>query len=226
VKSRLILLLLFSASTILHFSAQAAVEFPAKARFFLGSASIKPVQLNDALSADGMEKFNYLPSYGFEITTKLYKFIDYGFRYTKHSTSVEENPPVPSTWHKVEIDQDCVQFVLRANILTGKVIRADLFGAVGGNNMTLTFDTSTQSGELTKKANYIGGLGSFMSTYGATIGIGYNWLHLMIEGGFENNKINNLDRYGTVPQNIRDLDLSNGYVLVGFMLDGVTATRD
>jgi len=77
---------------------------------------------------------------------------------------------------------------------------------------------------LTKKASDKDSFGSFVSSYGATLGIGYKWVYLIVEAGYEDNRISSLKRTGTASTAIRDINLSGNFVSVGLLFDGIKAS--
>jgi hypothetical protein len=200
-------------------------EFPARGRLFIGSTKITPTEINDAMTADGMGKFDMLNQMGVEISTRLVGPLDFGFRYAKRMQSVEEDPTDLTTEYKGELTQDTLQLIVRTNVLRSKILRADVFAGAGGANSSLKLKTATQDGEIHKKASSSDWYGSLITSFGATVGIGYNWVYFVVEGGLETNKVRDLKSSGATAQNIGEFDLSGGYLTVGLLFDGIKASK-
>ncbi|MFN8791515.1 MAG: hypothetical protein ACK5Y2_08700 [Bdellovibrionales bacterium] len=201
-----------------------AKEFPARARLLLGAVQVNPDQVNNVIEAEGLHDIEALGAYGVEISMGVWGPLDFGVRYTKRLGYVHERPNSVATDYKAELDQDSVQLILRGNLYRGSLIRADLFAGAGGANTNLAIRTASQDGELSKKASDQDSFGSFISSYGATLGIGYKWVYLIVEAGYEDNRISSLKRTGTASTAIRDINLSGNFVSVGLLFDGIKAS--
>ena len=213
-------LLLLSLSPIQSF---AAAQFPAKARLFVGVTTVDPEDVNEEMTAQGLKEFENVSKLGVEITYAAAKFFDVGLNYTHRQMDRDELNSTPSTDWNASLKQDSVSMVGRLPFLKSKFVRMDVFAAVGGTNTTLTVKTATQDGELSRKESN-DWFASVMTTYGASIAVGYKKFYLVLEGGIEANKVGSLKRSGNLNSNVETIDLSGSYASIGLLFDGITAS--
>lgn len=201
-----------------------AKEFPAQARLFAGSGSVKPEDVNLEYEAQGLKKVDLLYQYGVEITTPLGRFLNAGMRYTRRNVLRDELVSTSLTSYQADITQDSVALVARIPFIKSNFVRVDAFAGVGGTNTTLKMTSAAQDGELTRK-DADGWFGAPYTSYGGSVAIGYKQFYLVVEGGIETNKITDLKRTGNMNTNIQTIDLSGSYFTVGLLFDGISATR-
>ncbi len=197
-----------------------ATDFIGQGRLFLGSTTIKPDDLNQEMTAQGLKEFSGIGKYGVEITYPVMKHLDVGINYSHRNVFSEEMVPNSTTNYEGVIDQDTVLLVARAPLYKTNSVRFDIFGGLGGSNTSFKIRSTAQNGELTRKE---GGdwFASVATAFGASVGVGYNNVYFIIEGGIETNKVDSFKRSGTVNTNVDAIDLSGSYVMVGLMFDGI-----
>lgn len=215
----IVALLLFG----IHSNTAFAKDFPVQARFFTGITSVDPKNVNETIEAQGLKKIDGVTQLGFEATYPLMNYLNVGIRYTKRLVDKDEEPADPSVEYNAKMEQDSVLLVARVPIMKSDIVRVDGFAGVGGTNTTLGLKTISQDGELTRRES-----GDwFASPYaavGGSVAIGYKKVFLVIEGGYETNKVDGFKRSGTVSSNVDTLDLSGSYVTVGLLIDGLTGS--
>ena len=195
-----------------------------QARLFAGVTDVKPENLNQELTAQGLREFKSISKFGAEITYPVARFLDVGMNYTKRYMSRDEIDSDPSTDYQALLDQDTISLVARVPVLKTGIVRLDAVAGIGGSNTTLTLKSASQDGELLRRE---GGdwLATLYSNYGASIAIGYKNFFLVVEGGVESNKVDSFKRKGTINENIHTIDLSGSYVTVGLLFDGISAHK-
>jgi hypothetical protein len=206
--------------------AEALQEFPVRARFIVGSVFINPTQINDVTTAQGLNKFDSLPHLGLEATTPLFNRFEGGLRFFKRNQRSNEEGSVISTNNHAEISQDTIQAVGRFALITSSIFRFDIFAGIGGANTSLKIKTAGIDGEVYNRASYEDGVGSFLTSYGASAALGYKWIYFMVEAGMEQNNISSVTRTGNAPSSIQEFDFSGNYLMIGLLLDGMRGTRD
>lgn len=200
-----------------------ASQFPAQARLFAGALSANPSELNQEMTSQGLKEFKSILQYGVEITYPVAKYLDAGIRYQKRYLKNEEVNPSPNSGYNALLDQDTILLIARVPFWKTETVRLDIFGAVGGSNTTLKIKSGTQDGELSRRESN-DWLASFNTAVGGSVAVGFKSFYLVFEGGFESNKIDSFKRSGNINSNIQTVDLSGGYLTVGLMFDGITAT--
>lgn len=201
-----------------------AKEFPVQGRFFAGVTSADPTNANETIEGQGIKKIDSVTQYGFEATYPVLKYLDFGFRYTKRAVEKDEQSSSDTTEFNAKIDQDSVLLVGRVPLLKSDFMRIDGFAGIGGSNTTLKLKTAAQDGEFTRRASN----DWFASPYtavGGSVAVGYKRFFFVVEGGYENNKVDNFSRSGSVTGSIETLDLSGPYISVGLMIDGLSASK-
>ncbi len=201
-----------------------AKDFPVQGRVFAGTTQVDPKDLNTELEAQGIKNLESSPFYGAEITYSVARYLDLGIRYSRHSVFLDEINSTSATDYQAELDQDAVSLVARIPFLESKFARVEGFAAFGGTNTALKIKSATLNGQLLKEDRN-GWLASPYSVYGASVALGYKKFFLVFEGGFETNKIIEMERVGTLNNNVETLDLSGSYVSVGLLFDGVSTSR-
>lgn len=222
-QNTLIIALLLALVTIWTVSARAE-QFPVQARFFAGVTNTDPTDLNEEMTVLGLKEFKTIPQFGVEATYALTSFIDTGIRYQKRYQSNLETTPTTGQEYSALLDQDAVLLIARVPLFLSPILRLDIFGGVGGTNTTLTLKTASQNGELLKRESG-DWFASLITSFGASAAVGYKGFFFFVEGGFESNKVDTFKRTGTAGPNIEAIDLTGGYVTVGLLIDGLTATR-
>ncbi|XGC81996.1 hypothetical protein ACES2L_05800 [Bdellovibrio bacteriovorus] len=221
MKYRLSLLTLLSF--VLHTNISEAKEIPVQARLFFGNSTVDPQQLNTAVEAQGLKKFESVMQYGVEITYPVIKYLDIGVRYTKHSQTNNEEPDNILTEHSAKIDQDGILLMGRVPLVREGIFRVDAFAGFGGTNTTATIKSATQDGEYTRKEAE-GWFSTPYAAYGVSAGVGFKQVYLMFEGGMEVNKVSGFTRAGSVNASMDEVDLSGSYFTIGILLDGIPGT--
>lgn len=215
-----LLLFFYICLLFIQFPHAEAADILVQGRLFAGSTKMNPAELNTELTAQSLKTVDSITGYGVEITYPVLGFVDAGMRYTHRNFLKDEDPSNESTEYKATLDQDSVLLLARVPLLKTTFFRLDIFAGAGGSNTGFKIKTTGQDGELTKKE---GGdwFASPTYSYGASVGLGYKWIFLTVEGGYEANKIDSFKRVGTINSNVQAIDMSGGYVLVGLMFDGV-----
>lgn len=208
-------------SIVTHFNIALAKEIPVQARLFLGTTGVNPKNANETLEAQGLKKIEGISKLGVEITYPIHRFVDIGGRYTKHLGDSQELTDDPNTDYNARIDQDTVMLLARFPFIKSETFRFDVFAGVGGSNTTMTLKTAGQDGEYTKRSSSEGWFGAPYAALGVSAAIGYKWIYLVFEGGFDNNKVDSFSKSGSVNGSIDTLDMSGSYFTLGIMFDGV-----
>lgn len=208
---------------VAHCNFALAKEFPVQARFFTGLTSADPKDVNEVTEAQGLQKIESVGQLGFEATYPVLQYLDAGIRYSKRLADKDEQPSNSATEYNAKVDQDVVVLVARVPLMKSDIVRLDCFAGVGGSNTTLKLKTATLDGEFTRRAS-----GDwFASPYaaaGASVAVGYKRFFLVVEAGYESNKVDSFKTSGTVGGDIETLDLSGSYITVGLLIDGLTGT--
>lgn len=215
--------ILIVGATLLLSHTASAKEFPAQARLFVGVTSVDPTNVNETTEAQGLQKIDKSTQLGVEITYPLMSYLNVGIRYSKRIISLDENPSNEATDYYVKADQDALLLLARVPFAKSDTFRADVFAGVGGTNSTLKIKTASQDGELTSSAGE-GWANSPYAAAGISAAVGFKQFFLVIEGGYEYNKVSSFKRSGTASSAIDAMDLSGGYVTIGLMFDGITAS--
>jgi hypothetical protein len=201
-----------------------AETIPLNARFFIGSTLVDPQNLNTELTAQSLKNIDSITAMGVEATHSIFSHLDWGFRYTKRTLLVKELVDNPATDYQGELNQDSVMLLLRVPFFKSDIFRADFFGGVGGSNTKFKIKTASQDGELTRAKS-----GDWFATpytsFGGSVAVGYKKFYFVVEGGVESNKVDKLERTGTVNTNVNTIDLSGSYITVGLLFDGLSGTR-
>jgi hypothetical protein len=199
-------------------------QFPVTARLFAGTMSADPKSVNDEMATEGLKKFKNIQMFGVEATYSTLPLLDVGFRFTRRMLKQTEEVDNPATDYMGELTQDSVAAVARIPFVHTAIVRADVFGTVGGTNTSFKIRSLTQDGEYTRKGSD-GWFGAPVTSFGASVGAGYRGFYLVFEGGYESNKVKTLKQTGTLSGRVSEVDLSGGYFSVGLMFDGITATK-
>lgn len=210
-------------SFLLSPRAFAIKDVPAQLRLFGGVVTSDPKDLNEEAELNSIKKFGVTPQAGIEASHALGP-IEWGLRFTYRTGSQNEDPEDVNTDYTMSFNQTTAALMLRVPVIKTSFLRTDAFAGYGGSNTEIKFKTATQDGALTKKAS-----GDWFaqpwSLYGASVGIGYKKFYFVVEGGFENNKVKDFKRTGTVNQNVEVFDLSGSFFTVGIMFDGLAEKR-
>jgi hypothetical protein len=198
-------------------------DVPAQLRLFGGIVTSDPKDINEELEGNTMKTFGNTPQAGIEATHALGP-IEWGLRFSYRTGSQDEDPSIEATDYRVSFNQSTAALMLRVPVIKSAILRTDIFGGYGGSNTSITWKTATQDGTITKKAS-----GDWFaqpwSLYGASVGVGYKKFYFVVEGGFENNKVKDMKRTGTVNTNVEVFDLSGSFFTVGIMFDGLAEKR-
>lgn len=221
MKSAILGLLVFFVA---QSSFAAGNEFPIQLRLFGGAVNTTLTDLNTELRSQGLAEFGTTPKIGLEATYKVAKFFDFGINYSKRAHFKEEATPDPATEYAAYLDQDVILVVGRVPFIKTDLLTADIFAGVGGSNTSLKLKSASQDGELSKKE---GGdwVASLATAAGLSIGVGYKWIYLFAEGGYESNKVDGFKRTGNISPNITSLDFTGPYVAIGLIIDGIPAHK-
>jgi len=201
-----------------------AAEFPVTARLFISNVSVEPEDLNTELTAQSLKEIDKLNHFGAEATYSFFRFFEGGFRYVMRQALVKEVVDNPVTNYRGELQQDSVFLVARVPLIKTSYFRTDIFGAFGGTNTSFNIKSATLDGAWSRKGSE-GWFGAPITGYGASVGMGFKGFYLVVEGGFETNKVEKLHTSGTVNTNVESIDLSGSYFSIGLMFDGVKATK-
>jgi hypothetical protein len=201
-----------------------AKDLPVQARAFIGANTADPENLNTELTAGGLKKLEAVGQIGAEVVFPVFKLLSVGIRYSKRANTVEEISNGGATDYKAVLDQQAALAVLRVPLFKTSLMTADIFAGYGGTNTTLELKTATQDGKFEKKTGD-DWFANTMSSYGASIGVGFKRVYLIIEGGVENNKVDNFKRTGTLNTNVNEIDLSGSFVTIGIMFDGASLSK-
>lgn len=204
----LVIILSFAISILTH------AENLGQGRLFLGSTSASPDDLNTQLTSQNLKKVDLINKFGVEITLPTLGALQTGLRYTKHIVSQDENPASSATDYKVDLDQEVMLGIVRWPFLKKENIHMDVFGGLGASSATYKIKTASLDGALKQSAalNYVAG---------ASLALGFKKFYLVLEGGYENNKLDDLKVSGNLNNSITEIDMSGTYFLVGLMFDGV-----
>lgn len=214
--------LFFIVIGLCSISANAAENIPVTARLFAGAQSIKSDDVDTVMTAQGFDKIDSLLRFGAEATYPVAGFLDAGFRYTRRWVQKADNDV--STDYLGELTQDGVGLILRVPFLRTKFLRVDAFGEYAGTNTTFSIKSASVNGKYEKKGPE-SWFGDSSSSYGASVGVGYNNFLFVVEVGYENNIVDGLTASGTTASNISSMDLSGSYVSIGLVFDGVAEKR-
>ncbi|WP_413587095.1 hypothetical protein [Bdellovibrio sp. HCB274] len=204
---RISLLLLLTSS-----SAFAADLGLGQGRLFLGSAQVNPTELNTELTAQGIKNVDLNNQFGIEITFPTFEYLQLGLRYSHHLISQDASSSAND--YKATLSQDGLMGVARVPLVKSDVVRFDLFAGIGANKSTYTIKSAAQDGKLEKEV-------SPWAAAGASVAVGYKKFFLFVEGGYESNKLDDMTSSGTINNNVKSMDLSGSYVLLGLMFDGI-----
>ncbi|HEY8272084.1 MAG TPA: hypothetical protein VIG33_14430 [Pseudobdellovibrionaceae bacterium] len=218
LRYRFVLIALLASPLLAEYSL--AKDIPVQGRFFAGTTSVDPQNVNETIEAQSLKKMDKVSQFGFEVTYPLLNYLDVGARYTKSLVHNDENPSDINTEYSADLNQDSVLLLARIPFVKSSSVHVDVFAGFGGSNTTFKVKTASQDGEFTRKA-VDGWYASPYAAYGASVGVGYKHVFFVIEGGFETNKVDGFTRSGSASTNIETLALSGSYVSIGIMLDGV-----
>lgn len=204
----------------------AETKFPARVRLFAGVMPFKNDELNTVLQAENLKKIETMPQLGAEIDIPLAGSFDWGMRYHKKVAAAFENGSNTITENNAAIGQDVIQLVGRLGVANLGIARFDVFGALGGANTVFEIKTPSQTGELKSSAAEKAWVASFAGSYGASVSVGYKWVHFMLEAGMEHNTVDKFTRTGNVSNTIQKFEFTGPYAVIGLVIDGVQATKN
>lgn len=193
-----------------------SAEKSGQARLFFGSTQVAPKNLNTELTAQGIKNVDLNNQAGVEITFPTTDKLNLGIRYTKRLISQDDS--VAATDFKAEINQDVAALVARYAFLKTDVVRLEVVAGVGGSNTTYTLKSATQDGGLSKTGSPFATL---YSTAGISLALGKGKFYFVLEGGMDSQKVESLERTGTMNNNVNEIDLSGAYFNIGVMFDGI-----
>lgn len=199
---------------ILMFMNLVQAEELGQGRLYLGSTTTSPSDLNAQLTTQGLKNVELVNSYGVEITFPTFGTLQTGLRYVKHIVSLDESPPNSATDYKVDMDQDVLLGVLRKPLVKNDNFYLDVFGGVGASKATYKIKSATVDGGFDQGAalNYVAG---------ASTSVGFKKFYLVLEGGYEGNSLDNLNRTGNINGTVTSINMSGPYFLIGLMFDGI-----
>lgn len=196
-----------------------AEQFPAKGRLLIGSISGNPSELNTEMTTQGINKFETITKAGVDITYAATSFMDLGLRY-EHVMQKNLEATQTNSNFNANLTQDAVMGVARFPLMKSEFTRFDVFGAAGVGNTNFSILNASQDGQLTTN-----GYKTFCGEVGASVGIGYKNVFFLIEGGYESNKVGSLETANNINGNVKSIDMSGSYLMIGLMFDGITATK-
>ncbi len=208
---------LFISLTLFSLSHIDAATFPIRSRVFLGASEGKLSNVNTELRNLGLEEMGSVPFYGAELTYKVLPIVEVGLNYLKRQNT-RKSTATSSSNYGAEFDQNIFLGILRIPFIKTSVLRIDVFAGIGGSNTKLKINTASVNGEVSKKDSKEF-VASFTSRYGASVGAGFKGVYFYVEGGYEDNKVNSLDRTGNINTNISSIDMSGTYGLIGLQFD-------
>jgi hypothetical protein len=183
-------------------------------RLFLGGVKVKPSVLNTELTTQGIKTVDLNNQFGVEITFSIFRHLNLGLRYTHHMFSRDETTSSSNTDYKADMNQDGMMGIARVALIKSDFMHLDIFAGAGANKSAYTEKTAAQDGKLEQSV-------SPALAGGASLAFGYKKYFLFFEGGYESNKLDNMTRFGNLNSNVKTIDLSGSYALVGFMFDGI-----
>lgn len=191
---------------------------PSQLRLFVGNQSISPTDVNNVLTAGAMHTYDSITDYGLEMSYRLVPRTNLGVRVEGKWQKLFEiaNPPAdPQNPYYSSIQQTSAQAVLRVSMIETPVVRMDVYGGFGPTNTSM--DIRTASGD----SNYSRNVNSYMSSAGASLGIGFGNVFFTVEVGKEWNKVTNPTKSGAASATLNTIDLSGTYVDVGLLFNGI-----
>ncbi|MGZ3788169.1 MAG: hypothetical protein ACXVLQ_06575 [Bacteriovorax sp.] len=206
---------------VLSVQSSFAKDLFVQGRLFIANTNVQKIDnLNTAITNEGLKKIDKTTNFGVEITFPTFRFLEPGMRYTRRTFSADENPSNSLTNYEANGTQDSILFLARVPFIRTSFFRFDFFGGIGGNNTSLKIKTATSDGELSRAA-----AGDWFATpyyaAGSSLGFGFKNILLYAEGGYEANKVNKLQKSGSIGSNVSSLDLSGRYFMIGIMFDGI-----
>lgn len=193
-------------------SSALAKEDLGQGRLFLGTTTTKPSEVNTELKAQDLKTIERLGWLGVEITFPTFGVLQTGLRYTRHST--KQDPNTSGTGFYADLTQDSMQGIVRYGFLGTDNVKMDVFLGAGAGKTTYTEKFATQDGKLDKGA-------SFVASGGVSLALGAKQFFLVLEGGYESNKVDGFTRSGTLNDNIKSIDMSGPYFMIGLMFDAI-----
>lgn len=205
--------------TLFQMQSAYAKEFLARARIYGGTLSSSLQDVNTELKAQNLSQFDGVLRVGFEAAIPFWRIFSAGMGYVERYTSVGDLNSQTTPTNFAELRQRSVLFIARLPIINSKNIIVEAFSGVGLANTTLRMKTATVDGEFTR-IRPEGQFATSYSTYGAAIALGARGFYVVFEAGNEKNKLDRLQRSGTVNGNIDEIDLSGNYYSIGLLFDG------
>jgi hypothetical protein len=216
--------IIYTVLVVLIIQSTWAKDIPVQGRVFISTTNTNKLNdLNTAMTNEGLKKIDKLTSFGVEIIFSKFIIFEPGIRYTRRTFITDENPSNSLTNYEASLTQDSYLLLARIPFVKSSFFSFDIFGGVGGNNTKIKIKTATSDGELNRTVK--DWLATPYYTAGSSIGLGFKSILLYAEGGYETNKVNKLQKSGTVASSFSSLDLSGSYIMLGIIFDGVKATQ-
>lgn len=213
--------LLISIALLFFAGPALATDFMANARVFVGSNSVNPIEVNSEMTNLNLKQFSSLLKYGVEITVPAGNYFDFGLRSEHIDQKNLENTVTAGHDYNATLTQDSVMGVARIHLFKSDVIVASVFAAGGIAKTQLSELTPTQDGQLASS-----GFNTMLAEAGLSVGVGYKKVFFFVEGGTMSNKVDSgLQTTGNLNDNIKTIDLSGSFVLIGLVFNGVMANK-
>lgn len=210
--------LLLSLILLCHSQFTSAADRMGQARLFLGSTQVSPSEVNTEMNAQGLKEVDLNNQFGVEITFPFLSHLNWGLRYSKRVIGQDETANASATDYQLDMTQDVMDFVARVAILKTDLVMFDAVAGVGGSNTKYKIKTASQDGELEKKGSPFATPNAFA---GVSFGVGTSKFKLVVESGYEMNKVDSFKSSGNINGNVTKADLSGAYINLGLMFDGI-----
>lgn len=219
VKKSLSLFFVFFFSTTFTLAA----DIPIRARVFLGASNGNLSNVNTELKSLSLDEMGSIPFFGAEVTYSVLPALEVGLNYLKRQ-NIRKSSANAGQDYEAQFDQSVFLGIARVPLLKTNVFRIDAFAGAGGSNTNLKINSATVVGEVSKKDSKEF-VASFTSRYGASVGAGYKGVYFYVEAGYEDNKVNSLDRTGNISSEISSIDMSGPFALIGLQFDAPEITK-
>lgn len=210
----------------IHPALQAETSFPARARLFGNTTDFKNDTMNTVLQGEGLKKIKNISGLGLEISTNIWGPLEAGLGYQFRVARSTPSDSLAVSDYSSELGQQIYQLVVRINVINSGPVRLGVVGAAGGTNTEFKIQSAGQTGNLLKSAAETHWIASPISSYGVSAAVGYKWIFLMAEAGYEQNKVEDFNRTGNISSSLKEIDFTGPYARVGLFFDGITGTRN
>lgn len=187
-------------------------------RAFYSQMSPDPVAMKSEMQAKGVSDFGIYQRLGADFTYPVSEYIDLGARIENITSTGTQYSHTQRTYGS-KLEMNTLQALLRVPVLKTSFFRFDVFGTYGIAAAEVELATATSASSVSGRS-YTTGAESRTTTYGASVGVGYNGWYLYAEAGRSVNLLGSLEHTGSLSTSFRELDLSADYIAVGFIHDG------